>query len=72
MIRATFSAPNPSAVSSSIPFVPAPAFDRVASDVLLDELHRRLSRLRAHGAIEHDPAGIALDDRQVPQSHHTD
>ena len=39
--------------------------DRVASEVLLDELHRRLSRLRAHGAIEHDPAGIALDDRQV-------
>ena len=39
--------------------------DGIAAEVLLDQLHRRLSRLRAHGAIEHDPAGVALDDRQV-------
>ena len=39
--------------------------DGEAAEVLLDQLHRRLGRLRAHGAVEHDPAGFTLDDRQV-------
>ena len=40
-------------------------FHGIAAQVFLNQRHGRLSRLHAHGRVEHNPAGFALDDREV-------